>query len=73
MSGSTFKEADEVQARFRGSKVDQERKGTILVGTVGPACRERGTVELLAKLTRTQGNEEVPSSLPLMAYRSGRE
>lgn len=36
--------------------------------TVGPAHRERGVVEILADFTQTQGDEGVPSSVPLTAY-----
>lgn len=46
--GSRFREVDKVQERFRGVNVDHERKGAILVRMVGPSCRERGTVKLLA-------------------------
>lgn len=48
MFGSRFREVDKVQERFRGVNVDHERKGAILVRMVGPSCRERGTVKLLA-------------------------
>lgn len=70
--GNRVGEANKVEMRFRGLKEDQGRKGTLLGRTVGPTHRERGALELLAELTRGQGDVGVLSNLLLMAYRSGK-
>lgn len=63
--------ADKVEVRFRGSKGDRGRKVGILVRTVDTSDRERGAIELLLDQIRSQARRGVPSSLPLMTYRSG--
>ena len=63
-------EADKVEVRFKGSKGDQGRKDSILVRVANSSRRNRGAVELLVELIRGQGEEGLPPSLPLMAYRS---
>lgn len=49
----------------------EEKEGSISEG-VDPARWELGAVELLAELTQTRGDEEIPLNLPLMAYRPGK-
>lgn len=73
MFGNRVEEVDEMGVRFRASKGDQGRKGAIKMRTVNPVSGERLAGRLLEDLTRTQGNDRVPSSLPLIVYRSGRE
>ena len=58
---------------LRGSKRDLDKKSAILMRSVDPARREHGAVEFLVELTRRQGDEGVPLSLTLTAYRSGRK
>ena len=54
-------------------KGNQGRRRAILVRTVDPAHCKRGEVELLVELNRTQGDEGILSSWPLIVYRSGKE
>lgn len=51
-------EAHKVEVRFRGSKGDQGRRGAIIITAMDPSRCERGVVELLVELNRTQGARE---------------
>ena len=60
-------DVDTVEVRFRGSKGDQGRIGTVLVRTRVDRGRGSETVELMQELYRIH---EGRPDLPLMVYRS---
>lgn len=62
-------DADKVGVRFRVIERREGKRGAIFGRKVNPAHRERGALESQVELTRTQGGERVPLSLPLMAFR----
>ena len=65
-------EADKVEVRFRGSKGDQGRKGTVVVRT-SKACgvgEDGGAVGLLVELISMYCSGELTGEALLMAYRA---
>lgn len=59
--GNSMGEADKVKMRFRGSKGNRVRNGSILLRRMDPARGELGPVEVLAELVRTRGTaDDIP-------------
>ena len=78
MDYTHWRQADTVEANFRGHKGDQAQKGNVRVRTrdeiSGPRAGYRansGVVAMLVELLSSHAT--LPADAPLLSYRSGRE